>query len=353
MALPTTAISISAVKTALSSISYDLGTLCRDSNVNPWSRYKPGYLKADATADKFVERVTPRGASYTDPRGNNVDSGTPLEVFRLGDFRGYNHSADAPYLSEPGATIEFGSGTSTSFGISLTAYVKEVNWAADSGDEYRERHGWADLTHIHVLDASDDSIIDSAVIPAIGGSVSLDLDGVAMSQGVPVTKTYHLAFGVDTTHWSVKLGTRYGADGISDVTVLRLEEAEVVGATFIDTSFGGGANDPYSSVQIVGTENYAITGTDTATFRFTTLDAFRCYHSGGSDYYKNIAATWWVKGFHENPATEYEYKNGNIASNNAVNTVDLGGTWVDTPPHISWEDGDKIILILRDLTINF
>lgn len=353
MALPFTAISISAVETALGASTKNLRSLCVHVNVNPWARYKPGYLEADGSADKFVIYQEPQGASYTDPRGNNVDSGTPLEVFRLGDFRGYNHSADAPYLSEPGATIEFGSGTSTSFGISLTAYVKEVNWAADSGDEYREQHGWADLTHIHVLDADDDSIIDSAVIPSIGGFVSLDLDGVAMTQGVPVTKTYHLAFGVDSTHWSVKLGTRYGADGISDVTVLRLEAPEALNAIFVDSSFGGGANDPYTSVEILGSNTNRIVGSNQVIFDYSTLNAWRCYYSGGTDDYRSIDADWYIKGFHENPATEYQV-NSSMAfqSNGANNTVTLS-SMIDTPPHSTWEDGDKMVLVLRNLTINF
>lgn len=354
-ALPTTGLKMSAVATALgvSTSDIDLENLCTHANVNVWARYKPGYLKAGAGADFFIVYQEPQGIGFTDPRGIDAEYGHNKESFKLGDFRGYDHASDAPYGAFPSSTIEFSSGTSTSFGISVTFYVEDINMKSNSSSAYREQHGFADLTHVHILDASDNSIEGTAAIPSPGGNVSLPVDGVAMSQGVPVTKTYHIAFGVDSTHWSVKLGTLDGAGGIGTITVLRLEAAKVNGAQFIDTSFGGGDNPPYSSCEITGSTTYAIASSDTATFKFAATDAFRCYHAGGSDYYKNIAATWFVKGFHENPNTEYEYKDANIASNNATNTVDLGGTWVDTPPHSTWEDGDSITLVLRDLTINF
>lgn len=355
MALGATSISTAAVNTELGSpygatTSRTIKNLCTHANVNPCSYGRPGYWDIGATADKFIFYQAPRGLTSTDPRGTY--NGSDKEVYHLGDFRYYNNSAITPYAGFPSSTIEYGSTTTTANG-SITVYVGEMDWAQPGTPAHYHENDWATMTNVHILDSSDDSIVDSATIPASGGNVSLDWSISMPTAGSTYSKTYHVAFGVDATHWSFKMGTDQSLGGVGTVTVKRLSAAAVAGASFDDTSFTGGDNDPYTSCDIIGTENYAIASTDTATFRFTTLDAFRCYYSGGSDDYRSIAATWYVKGFNENPATEYEYKDANIASNDAANTVDLGGTWVDTPPHSTWEDDDNIALILRDLTINF
>lgn len=362
MALPTTGITASAIATALGNASRNFKTLCTDTNLNPWSRYKPGYLKSDGTADKFVEWQPPRGGGFTDPRGYNSDSASSLEGYRLGDFRGYNHSAVLPYLSEPGSTIEFGSGTATSSGISLTFYAGETNWAIDSA-VYRETSWWVSpFTHVHALDASDDSICGTALLPAIGGNVSIPLDGVSMTQGIPVTTTYHLAFGIDSTHWNIKLGTRYGADGISDVTVLRLQARQITEVNWDDTSITGGTNDPYADVTTPGgTTNY-FTGVNVATWEFDAIHpAFDCYytHSGtGTDSYTRMNADWLIKGFKDEPSAEYIVGTANLYGNGGTNSVTLpagglvrSGGGANSPNQFT--DGDNITLILRNITIVF
>lgn len=366
MALPTTSLTMTAVGTALGNASRNLRVLCIDPNINEWSRYKPGYLKGDGTADNFVEWQPPRGGGFTDPRGVNPDTGNDLEGYRLGDYRGYNHTAFLPYLSEPPSTIEFSSGTSTSFGISLTFYAGEVRWVTDGGGVYREEPFWnGPITHVHALDASDDSFQGTALLPAIDGNVSIPLDGVAMSPGVPVTTTYHLAFGIDATHWHLKLGTRYGADGISDVTVLRLEAREILAANWTDaatTNITGGANDPYVDVLTPGgTTNY-FTGSNVATWEFDAVNpSFDCYysHSGtGTDPYTRMNADWLIKGFKDEPSAEYIVGTAQIFGNGAANSVTLPGGGLarsgggDNSPN-QFTDGDKISLIFKNITIVF
>jgi hypothetical protein len=353
MALGTTNISTAVVNTELGSPYTTprlVSDLCTHANVQKWSRYKPGYFYPEATSDKFIWYQVPRGSGYIDPRGTNSDDGGNKESYRLGDFRGYNHTASAAYVTFPSATIEFASGTGTSFGISRTFYAEEIDWENDG--VYRESHNWAGpITHVHMLDALDDSIQGTATLPAISGNVSIPLDGVSLTPGVLVTKTYHLAFGVDSTHWNLKLGTNYGAGGIGDVKMLELNARQIYPAAFDDSSFGGGANDPYNAVDIQGTNTNRFNGATQAIWDYATTSAWRCYYTG-SDYddYGNITADWYIKGFKGQLTTEYLAASAMaFASNGANNTVTLP---VSGSPS-TFSDGDEISLILRNLTINY
>jgi len=111
MALPETNITTASVGTAIGSASRNVGVLCTASSINQWSKKKPvrqhgspnwwEYTAANVlysiltspltnglddlayTADSFWTYLRPRG-----------DYGTyPLEGFRLGDFRGYEHTS--------------------------------------------------------------------------------------------------------------------------------------------------------------------------------------------------------------------------------------------------------------------
>ena len=352
MALGTTNLTMTQVATALgaATTNIDLKALCTHASVNVWSRYKSGYLESDGSADNFIQYQAPQGGGTTDPRGTDSDVGHALETYKLGDFRGYNHSAAAPYVSWPTTVHTYPSGTGTATGLTRTFYAQEVEW--DDAGVYRATNNWAGFSHVHLLDDDNaDAFVGTAAIPALNGNVAISLNAITLTPGVTLTKNYHAAFGVDSTHWSVKLGTLDGAGGIGTVKVLELLPPAITDAIFSDTSFTGGANDPYTSAIVTGSNTNRFSGT-TAIWDYSTLDAWRCYYSGGSDYYRNIAADWYIKGFVENPATEYFVKTANFASNGANNTVDLT-TMSATPPRTYWADGDNITLVLKNLTINF
>lgn len=107
--LPLTNISTSLVATTIGVATQDVGGLCSHPNVNKWSRYKPvngpyehptcGFLIGstnlplpdDLRADAWV---------YDKPTGGE------LAPYRLGDFRGYDHSIrfqDQPF----GVTVDY------------------------------------------------------------------------------------------------------------------------------------------------------------------------------------------------------------------------------------------------------
>ena len=100
MALPNSNISITMVKSALGVSTNNLSELCKSPKINDCSRYKPidyNILSLTETlrnsetgyqmADESTSWGTVKRADYVKPKGG---ASSP---FRLGDFRGYNHSA--------------------------------------------------------------------------------------------------------------------------------------------------------------------------------------------------------------------------------------------------------------------
>lgn len=117
MALPNSNIGTSLVGTTLGASTRDVGQLCTHPNVNKWSKWKPvRWNKVDGITISDI-RAVKSGLSiptqlsetammtayrsnpnqlwvYNKPRGNTV---SPIEPYRLGDFRNYEHSAERFY----------------------------------------------------------------------------------------------------------------------------------------------------------------------------------------------------------------------------------------------------------------
>jgi hypothetical protein len=120
MALPTTNISVAMVKAELGAATNDVGRLCIHPNINKWSKHKPvrhpkvgeltegdlqsvncGLLVYPATADYTLLTPSPLMWFYLKPRGDTV---SPIEPYRLHDFRNYNHEGQ-PVVSIPNNSI--------------------------------------------------------------------------------------------------------------------------------------------------------------------------------------------------------------------------------------------------------
>ena len=107
-ALPSTGITTSMVAQAIGAGTNDVGSLCKHTNVNKWSKYKPvrlekvtGLTESDfkqanfgfnilASSDSPSVDILSRYWDYLKPIGG---SATP---FRLGDFRQYDHNEGKP-----------------------------------------------------------------------------------------------------------------------------------------------------------------------------------------------------------------------------------------------------------------
>lgn len=130
MALQTTGISISAVKTALGASSNKLSDLCKHPNINKWSKYKPislPYITTDGITDWYLGSdgkcgmtipvytyegaITAPGTFLYDLKNHSVNwtynppTGGVLSPYRLGDFRGYNQDAIHPISVDESASI--------------------------------------------------------------------------------------------------------------------------------------------------------------------------------------------------------------------------------------------------------
>lgn len=149
MALGTTGITTSAVGNALGTTSRNVSALCKHTNINKWAKGKPvpyatsvgitdanrkfvnqGLNLNDATSINigtlFTNAANGKGWNYTPP------SGGTNQPFRLGDFRGYNHSATAPfnYNSFPTTVETYSTTANTSFRI-LVNSGSELDLATD------------------------------------------------------------------------------------------------------------------------------------------------------------------------------------------------------------------------------
>ena len=105
MALGTTGISTTLVANTIGVGSNDVGTLCTSSKINKWSKWKP--VSYAAPTSLTLEQLTSTNFGLNITSNTDLDNpkewpyvkptGGALSPYRLGDFRGYNHSAK-PFL---------------------------------------------------------------------------------------------------------------------------------------------------------------------------------------------------------------------------------------------------------------
>lgn len=102
-ALPNSNISTSLVANTLQTSSHDVGTLCTHSSINEDSLFKP-YEVASPTNPSFLTGGPDGFYGYSIPsttssnvlsfRGQMWSFNPPTTCYRLGDFRGYDHTVD-------------------------------------------------------------------------------------------------------------------------------------------------------------------------------------------------------------------------------------------------------------------
>ena len=128
MALPNTNISVAMVRDELGAATNDVGQLCIHPNVNKWSRFRPGYWYCPSNLADIT---------FVIPDGVSVDHRSPLDTIRgkmayhLGDFRGYNHNANAMELASPGTSEIPFNPTATSVDLSYSFYSGDPDWRGE------------------------------------------------------------------------------------------------------------------------------------------------------------------------------------------------------------------------------
>lgn len=148
MALSSTNISTSLVKSAIGAATNDVGSLCIHPNINKWSRWKPvrsskvtGLVETDLENAQFgfdFPAAINANAStlsqnwiYNRPRGLAYNEG-----YRLGDFRNYNHQAGIPFtISIPDTFLA--NASSPSIGVcSIVSTNSDIQLSKLLGNRY-------------------------------------------------------------------------------------------------------------------------------------------------------------------------------------------------------------------------
>lgn len=115
MALGSSGITVSAVKSALGVSNNNVGGLCTSTSVNPWSKWKPissnviTMTLSDLKTKNYgitIKNATTLANLLTAVKSNsnlgyvyNKPTGGTASPYRLGDFRNYEHSAQLPVFS--------------------------------------------------------------------------------------------------------------------------------------------------------------------------------------------------------------------------------------------------------------
>lgn len=341
-----TTVNTTTIKTALGATTTNIRELCTHANLNPWSVYRPGYWYESANTLTYRP---PRGGAFTDTRGNNPETGRSLETYRFGDFRGYNHSAVIPTMTAPSDLTYGSSSAGSSVTRGITVYVGEFDWAG-SQTVYRALNALTTpVSYVYVLDAAD-ADKGSALLPATNGNVTVNYSFTVPNAGSFEDFTVKVAFGDSSTIF-YKLGNSYGALGEDIFRVTTLAARVIYAVQFDDTYITGGDNPPYTSIEGIGTTDNYFTGTNTAVWKFNDTSALKAWYNYPTDYdlFINITADWYIKGFASSPTTEYLAKSSSAFVSGGNNTVTLpvGGS------PSTFGDGDKISLILRNISINY
>lgn len=141
--IQTTGITTSLVGQTLGLASTDIGTLCSSSKINKWSKFKPVKY---AGINSNYWKATDGNCGLSIPTANSITTLTNLvntgvtwnydkptggatSPYRLGDFRGYNHSAESPIAVDVPETAYQSNGS-----IQVSMFLNEDDYTVKLSD---------------------------------------------------------------------------------------------------------------------------------------------------------------------------------------------------------------------------
>lgn len=193
--IPKTGVTISAVANALSTTSYDLGTLCKHENIKPFAKYKPERMSSTShitdeqrKANNWSLKILSASSVFEmteaiddtiqigDSIGSGITYNRPLGGFqsqyRLGDFAGYDSDAVSPV--EPFFRTQvkyYPSGGWADIEPFYTGSISEdVDWITkdDLYSYFDEKDGWKPMNYGIAMRLSTDTT-QSSVRWSVGG----------------------------------------------------------------------------------------------------------------------------------------------------------------------------------------
>ena len=332
MALPFTGIDIQSVKNTLGVGFTDLINLCTSPNINPWSKYRPGYLYNNSG---HIGYQAPRGHAQADPRGG-------CEDYSLGDFRGYNHNAQPPKMTQLGEIEVSESSTH------ITASFNMGSLDIDSVPEYR--HASNDLgviTHFWII-VNGNSFM-SFPVDTMSPYVSVE---IPISPSGGNTYTYLIEAGLGhSSHYTVKIGTLHGAIGSTTARCICVQPARFDGIYFDSGSWdlpseriNGGE---YIEYVIVSQTSTISPSTQEVTSKIDLME--KRYYDGsyGSDGMFDCYGDIYMKGFKGDNNAYLCQSNVHIKQGFNI-TCEIPSS---APRHM-FLPGDEIRLLIKNATSN-
>jgi hypothetical protein len=348
MAIPQSGITTTLVGQTIGLGSNDVGTLCTSTKINPWSRYKPGYLTVEP--DGTIGFQLPRGMGYNDPRGSYL--GRPDEGYNLGDFRGYNHQAKAPYAVARNNMIYDSSQVGNQETVGLSFYIGEIDWA-QTESAHNAKQDLKPLPFVNVM-ASGSSV--SGIITSGASVSSVDQNGyvnVPISYTVPqhyLIIEYEFWFGTSLTNNVVRVGNFAGAKSTGKFSIL------TGGPQLTTMSYDGNvpitANGvTYTDFQISGNQTTYLASGNTLGYRFANTSPFVVHDTNNNSIpYSGVSITGYLTGFASDPDAQYGtgYQPIPLKGNNVDNQITLptGGS------PSTYGDGDLITFVITHVYID-
>ena len=345
MAIQKTNITADIISITIGVGSNDIGTLCTSNRINPWARYKPGYLYSDA--NNYIQFQPPRGLGNIDPRGAYL--GNAYEGYNMGDYGGYNHQATAPNTPALGNIVYGSSSAGAATSRSIPFYIGEIDWQGAEATTHNAKQNLAiPLPYVHLV--VNGASVGNANISAIAqnGSVNIPINYTIPAAGSQTTLNYEVWLGIDSTHFNVRVGTLAGANSAGSFTAITLNVAQLTGVSWDYSAITGGTIPTYTNFQIYGTQHNFFTSPNILNFEFVEISPFEALNGNSVlEYFRAISADCYVKGFYSSPNTLYSAGNKTLYGNNADNqiTLPVGGS------PSSYGEGDIITLVLSNINL--
>lgn len=191
-----TNIDTTAVRNALGEDTNAIGSLSTSSKVNRWSYFKPDRNKLDAANEQIIYDVT--------------------SPYPIGEFAGYDDSANADYVSDYTTSDEYGEGVDGGV-IQATYNVDQLDWFEELNPDF------GDSTTMHltmVVKDSNDNIVaeDNKQLAQQAGSKTYEFYISGIQEGSYTVEiwfttylsgtdktTYYAKAPVDNWQWSCEI----------------------------------------------------------------------------------------------------------------------------------------------------
>ena len=299
MALTTTGINTVIVGNAIGNSSRAYTVLCTAPTVNPFSKARPGLWNL-STSPVTLTFIKPDGVTV-DPRGINPETNTSHLSARIGDFRGYNHTAIIPGLNNIPVHNFDPAVAATAQTVYITINIGEMNWA--NVPPFRTQNAFGVVTYAYIINDTDNTVIGSVDISALADNSQATISGsfIAPNEGLTTNIPIRVEMG-DSTSPNFRLGTYGGMKGTGTLT-LHTYANPIINVTSTGFSITGQSSTAYTNSYDI---NYAFTTVDAGDLVTTYWRVLRNGVTEGTGNYITRDGTAYSKVFTLSTYPQYD-----------------------------------------------